>query len=78
MINPSLPGDEMMAVRVGAYKAHYWLWTEFKGKKQPETYFSFCQGQLVPNVTVHDQVIGERDLTSQIIMFIRDLGDYKS
>eukprot|EP00116_Pleurobrachia_bachei_P009076 sb/3469338/ len=49
-------GDEMMAVRVGAYKAHYWLWTEFKGKKQPETYFSFCQGQLVQNVTVHDQM----------------------
>ena len=21
-------GDEMMAVRVGMYKAHYWTWTE--------------------------------------------------
>ena len=55
-------GNEMMAVRVGSYKAHYWLWTEFGN--DPE-YFTFCQGQLIPNVTVHDQV----NHTDQPVLF---------
>ncbi|XP_063684641.1 N-acetylgalactosamine-6-sulfatase-like [Bolinopsis microptera] len=46
-------GNEMMAVRVGAYKAHYWMWTEFGN--DPVS-FTFCQGQYIKNVTVHDQV----------------------
>ena len=55
-------GNEMMAVRVGAYKAHYWLWVQFG--KQP-LHFTFCRGQYIQNVTVHDQM----DHTQQPVVF---------
>ncbi|XP_034436973.1 N-acetylgalactosamine-6-sulfatase [Hippoglossus hippoglossus] len=46
-------GDELMAVRLGQYKAHYWTWTnswqEFKEG------IDFCPCQNVPGVTTHDQ-----------------------
>ncbi|XP_053282218.1 N-acetylgalactosamine-6-sulfatase [Pleuronectes platessa] len=46
-------GDELMAVRLGQHKAHYWTWTnsltEFKKG------IDFCPGQNVPDVTTHDQ-----------------------
>ena len=56
-------GDEMMAVRVGQYKAHYWIWTEFQGADNRT--FSFCPGQYVPGITTHDQV----DHTAAPILF---------
>ncbi|KAE8297193.1 N-acetylgalactosamine-6-sulfatase [Larimichthys crocea] len=47
-------GDELMAVRLGQYKAHYWTWSnswqEFKKG------INFCPGQEVPGVTTHDQI----------------------
>ncbi|XP_042196309.1 N-acetylgalactosamine-6-sulfatase, partial [Callorhinchus milii] len=56
-------GNEMMAVRVGLYKAHYWTWSnsweEFKQG------IDFCPGQSVPNVTTHDQ----QDHSSQPLLF---------
>ena len=72
MINSRIPiierpiwyyrGNELMAVRYGHYKAHYWLWTEF-GKDPLK--FTFCPGQYVQNVTVHDQF----NHTDQPILF---------
>ncbi|XP_010224906.1 PREDICTED: N-acetylgalactosamine-6-sulfatase [Tinamus guttatus] len=44
-------GNEMMAVRVGLYKAHYWTWSnswEEYGKG-----IDFCPGQNVSGVTTH-------------------------
>ncbi|MBN3299428.1 GALNS sulfatase, partial [Amia calva] len=46
-------GNEMMAVRVGLYKAHYWTWSNsweelMKG-------INFCPGQHVTGVTTHTQ-----------------------
>ena len=38
----------MFAVRVGAYKAHYWTWTH--------KHYQFCPGQFVLNVTTPNQV----------------------
>ncbi|XP_073691826.1 N-acetylgalactosamine-6-sulfatase [Garra rufa] len=46
-------GNQMMAVRIGQYKAHYWTWSnsleEFKKG------INFCPGQEVPGVTTHTQ-----------------------
>ncbi|KAK2914241.1 hypothetical protein Q8A67_002640 [Cirrhinus molitorella] len=46
-------GNQMMAVRIGQYKAHYWTWSnsweEFKKG------VNFCPGQEVPGVTTHTQ-----------------------
>ncbi|XP_074616561.1 N-acetylgalactosamine-6-sulfatase-like isoform X1 [Acropora palmata] len=47
-------GDEMMAIRRGLYKAHYWTWSNswaefFKG-------INFCRGENVSGVTTHEQM----------------------
>ncbi|XP_065191595.1 N-acetylgalactosamine-6-sulfatase-like [Sycon ciliatum] len=47
-------GNEMMAVRVGMYKAHYWTWTNSLAEFQKGT--DFCPGEDIANVTTHDQV----------------------
>ncbi|XP_047678241.1 N-acetylgalactosamine-6-sulfatase isoform X2 [Tachysurus fulvidraco] len=56
-------GNEMMAVRLELYKAHYWTWTnsweEFKKG------INFCPGQEVPEVTNHIQ----REHTMQPLIF---------
>ncbi|XP_058485730.1 N-acetylgalactosamine-6-sulfatase [Solea solea] len=56
-------GNEMMAVRLGQYKAHYWTWSnswnEFKSG------INFCPGEEVPGVTTHDQT----EHTLQPILF---------
>ncbi|XP_029283150.1 LOW QUALITY PROTEIN: N-acetylgalactosamine-6-sulfatase [Cottoperca gobio] len=56
-------GNEMMAVRLGQYKAHYWTWSnsweEFKKG------IDFCPGQEIPSVTTHDQ----KEHTLQPILF---------
>ncbi|XP_030060454.1 N-acetylgalactosamine-6-sulfatase isoform X2 [Microcaecilia unicolor] len=46
-------GNEMMAVRVGLYKAHYWTWSN--SWAQVEQGINFCPGQNVTGVTTHDQ-----------------------
>uniref|UniRef100_A0A8C9XQB1 Galactosamine (N-acetyl)-6-sulfatase n=1 Tax=Sander lucioperca TaxID=283035 RepID=A0A8C9XQB1_SANLU len=56
-------GNELMAVRLGQYKAHYWTWSnsweEFKNG------INFCPGQEVQGVTTHDQ----KEHTLQPIIF---------
>ncbi|XP_044283823.1 N-acetylgalactosamine-6-sulfatase isoform X1 [Varanus komodoensis] len=46
-------GNEMMAVRVGLYKAHYWTWSN--SWEQFSQGIDFCPGQNVTGVTTHDQ-----------------------
>jgi len=65
-------GNEMMAVRVGAYKAHYWTWTEFHKGSKPGG-MDFCPGQSVLNVTTHDQV--NRTLDPVVFNINRDPGE---
>ncbi|XP_013420454.1 N-acetylgalactosamine-6-sulfatase-like [Lingula anatina] len=64
-------GNEMMAVRLGMYKAHYWTWTN--GLQELRQGIDFCRGENVINVTTHDQ----RNHTSQPLLFHvgRDLGE---
>uniref|UniRef100_A0AAV2LNY8 N-acetylgalactosamine-6-sulfatase n=1 Tax=Knipowitschia caucasica TaxID=637954 RepID=A0AAV2LNY8_KNICA len=47
-------GNEMMAVRLGQYKAHYWTWSN--SWEQFKTGINFCPGQEVPGVTTHEQM----------------------
>ncbi|XP_053722724.1 N-acetylgalactosamine-6-sulfatase [Synchiropus splendidus] len=56
-------GNEMMAVRLGEYKAHYWTWSN--SWKQFKTGINFCPGQEVPNVTTHVQ----QEHTKQPLIF---------
>ncbi|XP_061450068.1 N-acetylgalactosamine-6-sulfatase isoform X1 [Rhineura floridana] len=46
-------GNEMMAIRVGLYKAHYWTWSN--SWEQFSKGIDFCPGQNVSGVTTHDQ-----------------------
>ncbi|KAJ7398925.1 N-acetylgalactosamine-6-sulfatase [Pitangus sulphuratus] len=46
-------GNEMMAVRVGLYKAHYWTWSNSWEEYGKGT--DFCPGQSVSGVTTHTQ-----------------------
>ncbi|XP_069135168.1 N-acetylgalactosamine-6-sulfatase-like [Argopecten irradians] len=47
-------GNELMAVRLGDYKAH--LWTYTNPIKEFNRGVDFCPGQYIENVTTHDQV----------------------
>ncbi|XP_028392408.1 N-acetylgalactosamine-6-sulfatase-like isoform X2 [Dendronephthya gigantea] len=47
-------GDEMMAVRYGSYKAHYWTWTNSLSEYQEGV--NFCPGECVANITTHEQM----------------------
>ncbi|KAG7233055.1 hypothetical protein INR49_003120 [Caranx melampygus] len=64
-------GNELMAVRCGQYKAHYWTWSnsweEFKKG------INFCPGQEVANVTTHEQT--EHTLQPLIFHLGRDPGE---
>ncbi|XP_006641278.3 N-acetylgalactosamine-6-sulfatase isoform X1 [Lepisosteus oculatus] len=64
-------GNEMMAVRVGLYKAHYWTWTnsweEFKQG------VNFCPGEDVAGVTTHTQE--EHTMQPLIFHLGRDPGE---
>ncbi|XP_061526130.1 N-acetylgalactosamine-6-sulfatase isoform X4 [Phycodurus eques] len=64
-------GNELMAVRLGQYKAHYWTWTnsweEFKKG------VNFCPGQEIPGVTTHEQK--EHTLQPLIFHLGRDPGE---
>nr|XP_056718528.1 N-acetylgalactosamine-6-sulfatase [Euleptes europaea] len=46
-------GNEMMAVRIGLYKAHYWTWSN--SWEQFSQGIDFCPGQNVSGVTTHTQ-----------------------
>lgn len=46
-------GNEMMAVRLGLYKAHYWTWSN--SWEEFNAGIDFCPGQDVPGVTTHVQ-----------------------
>ncbi|XP_066289333.1 N-acetylgalactosamine-6-sulfatase-like [Branchiostoma lanceolatum] len=47
-------GDELMAVRYGLYKAHFWTWTN--GEDERSKGIDFCRGEDVPGVTTMQQV----------------------
>ncbi|XP_028931175.1 N-acetylgalactosamine-6-sulfatase [Ornithorhynchus anatinus] len=46
-------GNEMMAVRVGQYKAHYWTWSN--SWEEFSKGIDFCPGQNISGVTTHFQ-----------------------
>ncbi|KAJ7986060.1 hypothetical protein DPEC_G00346890 [Dallia pectoralis] len=56
-------GNEMMAVRVGLYKAHYWTWSN--SWEEFNKGIDFCPGQEVAGVTTHTQ----QEHTMQPIIF---------
>uniref|UniRef100_A0A3P8UEL6 Galactosamine (N-acetyl)-6-sulfatase n=1 Tax=Cynoglossus semilaevis TaxID=244447 RepID=A0A3P8UEL6_CYNSE len=55
--------NELMAVRLGLYKAHYWTWSN--SWQEFNSGINFCPGQEVINVTTHEQ----RDHTLQPLIF---------
>ncbi|KAI4830108.1 hypothetical protein KUCAC02_001761 [Chaenocephalus aceratus] len=56
-------GNELMAVRIGQYKAHYWTWSN--SLEEFNKGINFCPGEEVPGVTTHDQ----KEHTLQPILF---------
>ncbi|XP_075560106.1 N-acetylgalactosamine-6-sulfatase-like isoform X1 [Dermacentor variabilis] len=56
-------GNELMAIRSGLYKAHFWCWTEFREEFQRG--LDFCPGQSVDGVTSHEQL----NYTQQPVLF---------
>ncbi|XP_022107720.1 N-acetylgalactosamine-6-sulfatase-like isoform X5 [Acanthaster planci] len=46
-------GNEMMAIRIGLYKAHYWTWTN--SLQEFEKGVNFCRGENVTGVMTHQQ-----------------------
>ncbi|KAG5269963.1 hypothetical protein AALO_G00187100 [Alosa alosa] len=56
-------GNEMMAVRVGAYKAHYWTWSN--SWEEFNQGINFCPGEEVAGITTHTQ----EEHTMQPIIF---------
>ncbi|XP_007553968.1 N-acetylgalactosamine-6-sulfatase [Poecilia latipinna] len=64
-------GNEMMAVRLGQYKAHYWTWSN--SLEELKEGINFCPGQEVPGVTTHDQE--EHTLQPLIFHLGRDPGE---
>ncbi|XP_052230670.1 N-acetylgalactosamine-6-sulfatase-like [Dreissena polymorpha] len=47
-------GNELMAVRLGDYKAHLWTWTN--SLQEFNKGIDFCPGENIENVTTHAQV----------------------
>lgn len=56
-------GNQMMAVRLGPYKAHYWTWSN--SWEEFNQGVNFCPGQEVAGVTTHIQ----KEHTMQPIIF---------
>ncbi|XP_052816972.1 N-acetylgalactosamine-6-sulfatase-like isoform X1 [Mya arenaria] len=56
-------GNELMAVRLGDYKAHLWTWTN--SIQEFNRGIDFCPGESIANVTTHDQV----NNTAQPLLF---------
>uniref|UniRef100_A0AAX7TTL1 N-acetylgalactosamine-6-sulfatase n=1 Tax=Astatotilapia calliptera TaxID=8154 RepID=A0AAX7TTL1_ASTCA len=64
-------GNELMAVRLGEYKAHYWTWSN--SWEEFRQGINFCPGEEVPNVTTHEQK--EHTLQPLIFHLGRDPGE---
>ncbi|KAK9972660.1 hypothetical protein ABG768_025949 [Culter alburnus] len=64
-------GNQMMAVRIGQYKAHYWTWSN--SWEEFNMGINFCPGQEVPGVTTHTQE--EHALLPLIFHLGRDPGE---
>lgn len=64
-------GNEMMAVRLGQYKAHYWTWSNSWDELKQG--INFCPGQEVPGVTTHNQT--EHTMQPLIFHLGRDPGE---
>jgi len=56
-------GNEMMAVRHGLYKAHYWTWSNSWAEFRRGV--NFCRGENVTGVTTHEQM----NYTSSPLLF---------
>lgn len=64
-------GNQMMAVRIGQYKAHYWTWSN--SWEEFNKGINFCPGQEVPGVTTHTQE--EHTMLPLIFHLGRDPGE---
>ncbi|XP_022520864.2 N-acetylgalactosamine-6-sulfatase isoform X1 [Astyanax mexicanus] len=64
-------GNQMMAVRVGIYKAHYWTWSN--SWEEFNQGINFCPGQEVAGVTTHTQQ--EHTMQPLIFHLGRDPGE---
>uniref|UniRef100_H3CVK4 N-acetylgalactosamine-6-sulfatase n=1 Tax=Tetraodon nigroviridis TaxID=99883 RepID=H3CVK4_TETNG len=64
-------GNELMAVRRGQYKAHYWTWSNSWAELKKG--INFCPGQEVPGVTTHEQK--EHTMMPLIFELGRDPGE---
>ncbi|XP_072527104.1 N-acetylgalactosamine-6-sulfatase [Salminus brasiliensis] len=64
-------GNQMMAVRVGLYKAHYWTWSN--SWEEFNKGINFCPGQAVAGVTTHTQE--EHTMQPLIFHLGRDPGE---
>ncbi|XP_056881635.1 N-acetylgalactosamine-6-sulfatase isoform X1 [Takifugu flavidus] len=64
-------GNELMAVRLGQYKAHYWTWSN--SWEELKKGINFCPGQEVPHVTTHEQK--EHTMEPLIFHLGRDPGE---
>ncbi|KAK3085780.1 hypothetical protein FSP39_008613 [Pinctada imbricata] len=56
-------GNQLMAVRIGPYKAHLWTWTN--SIEEFNKGVNFCPGEEIPGVTTHNQT----DHSSQPLLF---------
>ncbi|XP_072013586.1 N-acetylgalactosamine-6-sulfatase-like [Amphiura filiformis] len=64
-------GNEMMAVRHGLYKAHYWTWTNSLQERARGV--NFCQGENVTDIMTHEQT--NRTLSPLLIHLGKDPGE---
>ncbi|XP_075045136.1 N-acetylgalactosamine-6-sulfatase isoform X1 [Mixophyes fleayi] len=64
-------GNELMAVRLGLYKAHYWTWSN--SWEELSQGINFCPGQNITGVTTHDQV--QHDINPLLFHLGRDPGE---
>ncbi|XP_053565262.1 N-acetylgalactosamine-6-sulfatase isoform X1 [Bombina bombina] len=64
-------GNELMAVRLGMYKAHYWTWSN--SWEELSEGIDFCPGQNISGVTTHTQT--EHSINPLLFHLGRDPGE---
>ncbi|KAM9301603.1 N-acetylgalactosamine-6-sulfatase [Gastrophryne carolinensis] len=64
-------GNELMAVRLGMYKAHYWTWTN--SWEELSQGINFCPGQNITGITTHEQT--EHDINPLLFHLGKDPGE---
>ncbi|KAE8608393.1 hypothetical protein XENTR_v10011492 [Xenopus tropicalis] len=64
-------GNELMAVRLGQHKAHYWTWSN--SWEELSQGINFCPGQNITGVTTHVQV--EHSINPLLFHLGRDPGE---